>query len=404
MQEIAALKAFTKRDMFMMYSPMIRKIKSLEQVHKNMLKVYQHLYETTGSDEISSAEIALIAASMYPHMEPEMTELTKTIVETKIDDALIRETMNDIVERHFMSEIVTMGLPVVDGSKHGVMDQIEGVIEKYKDHLLIHESEDVDLSSIPLTDIIEKRAVGKLGWPLALLQEALGDLPLGHLMHVFAYSETGKTALGLTLMCHFAKQLRDTERNICYLGNEENYEITYQRAVSCFTSTPLSAMIMEPQLALEKYEFYRANGGMRIRYVDSAHHIIRVKQAIEKFKPVVVFIDQGAKVAPYGATNLSGVEVKQRIFQLYRELANKYQCTIISLGQGDQTTEGKRWLRLNQMDGSKVGIPGELDVAIGIGRDDQQSRRYLSIVKNKLTGKLKQLTCGFDYERSLYYD
>jgi hypothetical protein len=337
-------------------------------------------------------------------MKEELFELINEIDTIDINPDLISDTMNQIVERHFMSEIVTLGIPVIEGQKYDQMIEVEDLVAKYKDHLLIHESEDVDLSSIPITEIINKRSIGKLTWPLKGLQEIFSHIPLGHLGHVFAYSETGKTAFGLTLACWFAKQLRNGERNIVYCGNEESYEVTYMRGVSCFTGTPLSAMMMDENLALDKWTKYKEEGGMRIRYVDAVHHVMRVKQVLERFQPAFCFIDQGAKVAPYGANNLSSVEAKQRIFQLYRELANKYQCTIISMGQGDQSTEGKKWLKLNQMDGSKVGIPGELDFAIGIGRDDQQSRRYLSVVKNKLTGKLKQMSCGFDYERSLYYD
>jgi hypothetical protein len=44
------------------------------------------------------------------------------------------------------------------------------------------------------------------------------------------------------------------------------------------------------------------------------------------------------------------------------------------------------------MDGSKIGIPGELDFAIGISKVDDEGKqwvRYFTITKNKLTGNLE---------------
>lgn len=404
MQEIAVLKAFMDRGMFMTYLPMVKKLKTLEKVHKVMLDIYQQVYDTTDNPTITLEEVSLMVETNYMFMKTELLELVAAINLATIDPDLVKQTINQIVERHYISEIVTLGLPVIEGVKHNVVPEIETLLENYKDHLLIHSEEEVDLSDIPLWKIMEKRQVGQLAWPIDALNDAFGPLPMGHLGHAFAYKETGKTAFGLTLLVHFAKQLRNSNANLVYCCNEENYEITYQRGVSCFTRTPLSALREDEALAHNRYEYYRKNGGMRIRYVNAVHHIVRVKQIIEKYKPMVVFIDQGAKVAPYGVTNLTGIEAKQRIFQLYRELANKHNCTIITLGQGDATTEGKRWLRLNQLDGSKVGIPGELDFAIGIGKDDQNTRRYLNIVANKLNGKLIQVTTGFDYEKSLYYN
>jgi len=66
-------------------------------------------------------------------------------------------------------------------------------------------------------------------------------------------------------------------------------------------------------------------------------------------------------------------------------------------------------LQLNHMDSSKIGIPGELDFAIGVGSIEEigyEEVRYLSVCKNKLKGMhgkgevtFKYKTCNFSGNR-----
>ena len=91
----------------------------------------------------------------------------------------------------------------------------------------------------------------------------------------------------------------------------------------------------------------------------------------------------------------------------YREMAKEYDCALVSLGQADNAADGKRWLHLGNLDGSKVGIPGELDWCLGIGKTNDHGYefiRYLSIAKNKLTGIYGRSEANFDPTTCRYKD
>ena len=75
------------------------------------------------------------------------------------------------------------------------------------------------------------------------------------------------------------------------------------------------------------------------------------------------------------------------IYQWAREIAKKY-APVIAVSQAGGDAEGKLWLTMDMVDGSKTAKQGEADWILGIGKEqDNTSRiRYLNISKNKLLG------------------
>ena len=69
-------------------------------------------------------------------------------------------------------------------------------------------------------------------------------------------------------------------------------------------------------------------------------------------------------------------------------MAKLYNTSIICLAQAVGEAENRKYLKLSDIYGSRVGIQGELDYAIGIGRtmDDlaYANVRFINIPKNKL--------------------
>jgi hypothetical protein len=148
------------------------------------------------------------------------------------------------------------------------------------------------------------------------------------------------------------------------------------------------------------WEAWIKRGGENLKFIGSIAHISQVIQKLERFKPRVVIIDQGPKVQTYG--NLEGVARLQQLYNQYRDLANEYDCSIITLGQADNLAENRKYLNLNNLDSSKVAIQGELDWCLGIGRIDTEGFeevRYLNSCKNKLTGRYGRGEVLFDINR-----
>jgi hypothetical protein len=120
--------------------------------------------------------------------------------------------------------------------------------------------------------------------------------------------------------------------------------------------------------------------------------------------PRVVVIDQGPKLNVPNR-RLEGVARLQYLYNRYRDLAGEYDCSIITLGQADNAAENKKYLNLNNMDSSKVAIPGELDFCLGIGRVNDpgyENVRYLNVCKNKLTGLYGSEQVTFEADKCFF--
>jgi RecA-family ATPase len=219
--------------------------------------------------------------------------------------------------------------------------------------------------------------------------------------HIFARPDAGKTSLALNELVYFAHQL-DEDRPALYLNNEEGIERIKARAMSAMLS-------VTPQHIMENYDWaedkWNRGHGERLKFIGGINHISKVVQKLERFSPRVIVIDQGPKVDTYG--NLEGVQRLQVLYNQYRDLANEHDCSIITLGQADNNAENRKYLNLNNLDSSKVAIQGELDWCLGIGRvntEGFEEVRFLSNVKNKLTGRYGQGDVHFDIQCCRFND
>jgi replicative DNA helicase len=169
------------------------------------------------------------------------------------------------------------------------------------------------------------------------------------------------------------------------MNNEEAIETCRMRLISSLTGWDAGQLEENPSGA---EELFARKGGGKIHLIGGVSHITDVEKYIQQFNPVVTVIDQGPKVM-YPGKDLDSVERKQKLYNRLRELAKKYNTAIMTVGQADAEADNRKFLTLNNLDGSKVGIPGELDWCMGIGKLDDEAyagTRFLSICKNKLRG------------------
>ena len=78
----------------------------------------------------------------------------------------------------------------------------------------------------------------------------------------------------------------------------------------------------------------------------------------------------------------------KELYQWAREIAKKYG-PVIGVSQASASGEGKMYLDMGDIDGSKTGKPGEADWILGIGATHQEGFEYvrhLHLSKNKLSG------------------
>lgn len=390
-EEISLILFMLTKEHFDKYYKYMSKL-NLELETKNFLKTINEYYKEFPDKEMITVEDLLVYfAVKHPLLKKRTTyqEYLGRLGSTEINDKTLEENLNHFLEKYFASDIVYKLTEVLDGETFGVLDEVQDMLcefetvkvrmNKDEESIFVHDSLEDLLNS-------EVRVPG-LKWKLSCLNDNIGELRGGSLGHIFARVDTGKTSFLVSEVSNFASQLTDDEI-ILWCNNEEKGSRVKLRLYQSVLHCSKQQLLSYPHDAEAEFE---RKGGNRIRIFDEA--IIQVEdieQMLKDYNVRLVVIDQGDKVHFSGEKELSLVDRLKVLYNKFRELAKTYGCDIITVGQASAAAEGTKFLQTDHMDNSKVGKPGELDYAIGIGKTHDVidngtcDLRYISVCKNKM--------------------
>jgi len=388
METISLLKGMLRRDLFNKYSKTLFMIPNLEKDIKDILvacsKYYKQYEDKT---EMSVDELR----AHFFYLNPQLKD--KAMVEGTLanlaaadigNEDLLVTVLNQVIEQHISSEIAQVATEVLQEQRSTGIDDLRELIGKYDEIVGQVESIDNDVCDMPIRELFASVTGEGLKFRLPFLTETYGLLRPGTLGHIFARPDAGKTSLALQELTYFSNQL--TDRPGLYLNNEEGIGRIKARAMCAALNVTQETIMGDYDKAEAAWRSWRCH--KNIKFIGSIQHISQVIEKLDKYNPRVMFIDQGPKVDIYGKSE--GTTRLQLLYNQYRSLADKYDCSIITLGQADNAAENRKYLSLNNMDNSKVAIPGELDWSFGIGKVDAEGLeevRFFSSCKNKLTGR-----------------
>ena len=189
-----------------------------------------------------------------------------------------------------------------------------------------------------------------------------------------------------------APQMQE-DQDVIWFNNEEQVKKVRHRifqATLGWTKEELADNKLVTRAALEK-ALCRLD---RIKVVDdkllSVH---KVEEVLANSNPGLIIFDQLWKVTGF-TDSFSEVDKQNQLFSWARSLADKY-APVINVHQADGTAQGEAWIQMHQLYNSRVGIQGEADAIIGIGRSYDPSvgptTRFIHVSKNKLDGGPKSV-------------
>jgi archaellum biogenesis ATPase FlaH len=210
-----------------------------------------------------------------------------------------------------------------------------------------------------------------------------GVLP-GHNVLIFGRTEIGKSCLTISLAANLIKQ----GKTLLYVGNEDSIHLLKARMRTSLLGWPESKIWQLPKKASRLLTELAADRlTMASLYPGS---ISELQDLVEKHTPQVLVLDQ--------IRNLTGPEdgMTQRLESnaiAFRSLLSKKQMIGISVTQaGDRSqghnSDGPLYLSAGDVDSSRVGLPGTLDLMLGVGANRemmQRGLRMISFAKNKLS-------------------
>lgn len=236
--------------------------------------------------------------------------------------------------------------------------------------------------NVDLTTLVEKQVAGTIKiWPEAL-NTALGN-NVGKKKHLllFARPDLGKTLFSIAFIYSALRQ----NLKVLYCSNEDDPDITVLRTAARICDKTVDWVKTNPQEAnsilakrnWDKFIFEELQPGNKSDLI----------ALTEKHRPDILIVDQIRNIEMGSDHKVIELET---VAKFCRNLGKKYNMLVVSVTQAGESAEGKRMLTRNDVDGSKTGIPGSVDVMIGIGasfEDEFQGIRYISFPKNKLGSK-----------------
>lgn len=222
-------------------------------------------------------------------------------------------------------------------------------------------------------------------WPKALNDRLDGGALRGHHVLVFARPETGKTLFAINLCAGFLQQ----RLSVLYVGNEEPVADVRDRIRARLLKTTRASVRGSPRETAERLAGLQL-GTLRITEGTSFSDVRGILSA-RRGTDVVIFdqirnmrLKSDSRTAELEA---AGIEA--------RAIAKEFGVLVVSITQAGDSATNKVYLEMSDVDSSKTGIPGAMDLMIGLGADEPMRRNGLigvSLSKNKLSGNHDHFT------------
>lgn len=346
----------------------------------NIINNYYTKYNTL--ELITKEELDICYNTNYFLKEQERKEITALIDDvfsTEItNETAVIELMEEHRKRAVAGDIARIALDVEEGTA-----TIEALSKIYKEFdtssIELEETSVVDMN---LSNLYETQVkTPGLRWRLDFLNKSLGSLRKGDFGFIFARPETGKTTF---LASEISKMVQQTEGDIIWFNNEEQGSKVAIRCFQAVLGLQAKDLFVNIEENQAKYDSLTENR-IKIYDFDDSSRASRIDAILKEVNPALIIFDQIDKIKGFKADR-NDLELKA-IYQWAREIAKQY-APVIAVSQAGGSGEGKLWLTMDDVDGSKTGKQGEADWILGIGKEqDNTSRiRYLNICKNKLIG------------------
>jgi archaellum biogenesis ATPase FlaH len=208
-----------------------------------------------------------------------------------------------------------------------------------------------------------------------------GALP-GHHICVFGRPDIGKSAFVLNMVAGFLY----TRQRVLYVGNEDNIAVLKARLRSRLSGMTMEEAEAQPEEAARRARA-KSNDNIFMYHMHRGT-IEDIYPLADSHEPTVIVLDQIRSVAE----RADGMTQKlERAGIAFRQLLSTTHTIGVSVTQayaGEHDSGGKVWLDMDDVDSSRTGLPGTVDLLIGLGADiamQQRNQIAVSLSKNKLS-------------------
>jgi archaellum biogenesis ATPase FlaH len=271
----------------------------------------------------------------------------------------------------------------------------QALLDKYQRALNAEEDTSSEIQNLPIKELLEKNYDEKnliQIAPKALNDRLDGGARPGHHVLVFAPTEMGKTLFVINMVAHFLR----CEHRVLYVGNEDPAADVIFRIITRLAGMDKYAIRNEPDRAQRLCD--EANYGL-LTFADLAPgNFARIRNLVKRYTPKVVILDQLSNIDVGTSKSESRTGSLEQAAKEARAVAKRSGVLVVSVTQAADSATGRVVLGRGDVHNSNVGIPGQIDLMLGIGADEQMESRGLreiTLVKNKISGNHDHFTVNF---------
>lgn len=217
--------------------------------------------------------------------------------------------------------------------------------------------------------------------PAALNAKCKGGAGRGDHLVIFGRPESGKTLFTVNMVGGFLK----FGHKVLYVGNEEDTYKTRKRIICNLSGATTDQYEEEPDRALALAK-ERGLDKLRICHLNPGS-IPEIEELVKEVRPDVLILDQIRNISWSGKGGESMVTKLEQLGIAVRALLGRYDMLGVSITQARDSESPDAWLRMEDMDNTRTGLPGQADAIFGVGVDDgliATNQRAISMCKNKL--------------------
>jgi len=360
---------------------------------KDLFDIITAAHQKYGND-LSTKEVMALFDIHFPIATKAEKGAMQDLIEavdkaTPLSNEVAADVLQDLYRKEWGRQIAHYGISITEG-EYSAIDRIKSMLASVGENFVTDDLPEP--CKLTLDELIEDQSNdNRWAFNISTLRRHVYGIGAGEFMTVFALSNTGKSAFGISLSCAPGGYC-DQGAKVLYIGNEESVKRMRLRAMIAWAGISAREIANEADKRSEARRKWQEIED-RIDFIDAQDlDLNTVEACIARSNCDVCVIDMADKVNISGNYN-AGHERLRELYRRLREAAKTYECALIGISQASADAEGRTRLSFTMMEGSKIGKASESDLIIGIGKhsgdasdDEPDNTRFLTVSKNKISG------------------
>ena len=320
-----------------------------------------------------------------------------------LNEDVVQNVLRELNREDAANELMDIAFKMSNGeitSLHKIIQFSERREEDFMPALKVY------FESMDINSLLEKNELQfKWKFNIPTVAQFVPGVNAGQIVVGAARPNTGKTS-SHAYLCAGPGGFAHQGAKVMVLANEEATSRVSSRYLTAACGMTIKEIVKNRKKAEELFNPIKDN----LKITDATGwDLDRVERAIKAYEPDVVIADMADKFQPEGKYTAYHEQLKATYIR-FRIIAKQYNCVLFAMSQLSAEAEGKVFVNMSMLEGSRTGKASEADILFCITKtpmvegqqEDESPERHWLILKNKLTGKHGKVVTMLDPETATY--